>query len=224
VRIAVLPSTEQAGVYAAQWVAARLRTRVSTHKQASLALSGGTTAGPLIAALAHADVPWKRIQVFQVDERVAPSHDPARNLDLLDPLPIARGQVISMSVTLPRLEVAVAKYAMWLPERLDVVHLGLGDDGHTASWPPGDPVVDSDQPVALVDTFNGYRRITLTPGPVNDARHRLLFVCGASKAEPLAAYVRGDADHLPIGQVHRTGTLLVADAAAASLLRPDEIG
>lgn len=217
-RIAVFPDSDVAARYAARWVAQRLRIRAASRRDATLAVSGGTTAPPFLDALAHADVPWKRVRVFQVDERVAPNNDPARNANQLAVLPLPRGQVVGMSVTLPRIEVAVDKYEVWLPDRLDVVHLGLGDDGHTASWPPGDPVVHSTQRVALVGPFNGHMRVTLTPRTVNEARHRLLFVAGAAKAEVLAAYVNNTDSSLPICRVNRTDTLVVADAAAAALL------
>lgn len=222
-RIAVFPDPEAAGQYAARWIAGRLRSRVATHKEATVAFSGGTGPAPMFAALATAKAPWNRVRVFQVDERVAPHRDPARNLELLAGLPVPRSQVIPMSVTLPRLELAVQRYELWLPERLDLVHLGLGDDGHTASWPPGDPVVESEARVAVVGPFNGHVRLTLTPRAVNEARHRILFVTGAAKAEIIAAYVRGQAEQYPISHVHRTGTLLVADEAAVSALTPAEI-
>jgi 6-phosphogluconolactonase len=223
VRIAVFPDPESAGRYAARWIASRLRSRVATHKEATVAFSGGAGPVPMFAALATTKAPWYRLRVFQVDERVAPNRDPARNLGLLAGLPVPRSQVIPMSVTLPRLEVAVHRYEVWLPARLDVVHLGLGDDGHTASWPPGDPVVDSGQRVAVVGPFNGHVRLTLTPRTVNEARHRILFVTGEAKAGIIAAYTRGQAHDYPISHVHRTGTLLVADEAAVSQLTAAEI-
>jgi 6-phosphogluconolactonase/glucosamine-6-phosphate isomerase/deaminase len=220
VRIVIKQTPEEAARFAARWMASRLRIRDATHKQATLAMSGGTAPIPLIAAMAEADMPWKRLRIFQVDERVAPNRDPARNVNLLDPLPIRRSQIIPMSVTLPRVEQAVPRYEVWLPERLDMVHLGLGDDGHTASWPPGDPVVHSKARVALVGPFNGHQRITLTPRTVNDARLRVLFVTGPGKAEILAAFANGDAGDLPIGAVHRGNTVLVTDAEAGALLSP----
>jgi 6-phosphogluconolactonase/glucosamine-6-phosphate isomerase/deaminase len=218
VRIAVFPEPDDAARYAARWVAQRLRIRAAARREATLAVSGGTTAPLFLDALAHADVPWKRVRVFQVDERVVPNLDPARNANQLTVLPLPRGQIVGMSVTLPRVEIAVDKYEVWLPERLDVVHLGLGDDGHTASWPPDDPVVHSPRRVALVGPFNGHMRVTLTPRTVNEARHRLLFVAGASKAEVLAAYVQNSNPSLPICRVNRTDTLVVADREAAALL------
>jgi 6-phosphogluconolactonase/glucosamine-6-phosphate isomerase/deaminase len=104
-----------------------------------------------------------------------------------------------------------------LPDRFDVVHLGVGDDGHTASWPPGDPVADSDEPVSLSGQYNGFVRMTLTPRVVNAARHRLVLATGEAKASPISQWLLGDAS-LPIQRVRRTETVVVLDRAAAALL------
>ena len=120
----------------------------------------------MLAALAWCVVPWEAVDVWQVDERVAPDGHPDRNANQLAGLP---GRHHLMPVTARDLRRAAARYAATLPERFDVVHLGMGPDGHTASWPPGDPVVDSDRPVDLCGEFNGRVRMTLTP-PVDQRR------------------------------------------------------
>ena len=130
-----------------------------------------------------------------------------------------------MPVTADDLAVAAARYAAGLPHRFDVVHLGVGPDGHTASWPPDDPVVDApaEQLVALVGPYNGRLRMTLLPGPVNAATGRVLLVSGADKAPAIAAWVEGapfDGD-LPVRHVHRSATTLILDRAAAAQLRKD---
>jgi 6-phosphogluconolactonase len=193
---------------------------------ASIAVSGGSTPNLLFASLAGRELPWHGISVFQVDERVAPDGHPDRNATalratLLDRVPLAPEHVHLMPVTEPDLDRAAAAYARRLPPRFDVVHLGLGDDGHTASWPPGDPVTDvTDRDVAVVGPFNGRRRMTLTPPPVNRARAVVWLVAGASKAGAVAGLRRGD-DSLPASHVRTNGAVLLVDrAAAGDAIRP----
>lgn len=182
-----------------------------------MALSGGRTPATMLTVLAALDVPWRHLTVFQVDERVAPDGDPARNSLLLEVLPLRTSQVRLMPVTAKHLGAAAARYARSLPDRFDVVHLGVGDDGHTASWPPGDPVVDSPRPVDLCGTYRGHVRMTLTPSLVNAARARLVLATGADKAEPVRDWLLGK-ESLPLQRVRRTATTVVLDAAAATLL------
>ncbi len=171
----------------------------------------------MLAALAARDLPWDAVDVWQVDERVAPDGDPDRNANQLTELP---GRHHLMPVTARDLRRAAARYSTSLPQRLDVLHLGIGPDGHTASWPPGDPVVDSERAVDLCGEFNGRVRMTLTPRAVNAARSRIVLVTGADKASVVAAWL---ADHplgarLPISRIRRSGTVVVLDPDAAALL------
>jgi 6-phosphogluconolactonase/glucosamine-6-phosphate isomerase/deaminase len=198
---------EDAAGWVARSIARRLRGAVRRSGRASLAVSGGSTAPPLLAALAAGDVPWDVVDVWQVDERVAPDGHADRNANQLAVLP---GRHHLMPVTARDLRRAAARYAATLPERLDVVHLGMGPDGHTASWPPGDAVVDSERPVDLCGEFNGRVRMTLTPRSVNAARSRVLLVTGTDKAS-LGA-------RLPISRMRRSGTVVVLDPDAAALL------
>lgn len=197
---------------AATWIANRLRSAVRRRGAASLALSGGSTAPALISALVAHAVDWSAVTVWQVDERVVPDGDSARNAGQLGDLPC---RVVPMPVTAADLRAAARRYAAGLPERFDVVHLGLGDDGHTASWPPGrSEVVASERPVELVPAFNGHDRMTLTGRVVNASRARLVFTVGASKRPMVERWLLGDRS-LPISSVRRTGTVLFVDAAAA---------
>lgn len=167
--------------------------------------------------LAQLDVPWGSVRVWQVDERMAPDGDRARNAGLLELLPLPRTQVRLMPVTARHLPSAIRRYAAGLPDRFDVVHLGMGDDGHTASWPPGDPVIDATEPVAMSGLYNGYVRMTLTPPVVNAARHRLVLAPGAAKSQPMARWLLDD-HGLPIQRVRPANTVVVIDTAAAALL------
>lgn len=201
---------------AARWLARRVRAAVAERGRAAVALSGGSTAPALIAAVSDPAVagvvPWPAVTVWQVDERVAPAGDPARNAGQLDPLPC---RVLPMPVTAADLRAAARRYAAGLPDRFDVVHLGLGVDGHTASWPPGRPdIVGSDRAVELVDEFNGLPRMTLTGRVVNSARARFVLAAGPDKRDMVERFLLGDAA-LPITAVRRTGTRLFLDPAAS---------
>jgi 6-phosphogluconolactonase/glucosamine-6-phosphate isomerase/deaminase len=201
---------------AGAWLARRLRDAVRRRGSATIAVSGGSSAPPMFAALLATDVPWDHVTVWQVDERVAPDGDEARNAAQLADLP---ARVVPMPVTAADLAAAARRYGVGLPERFDVVHLGLGDDGHTASWPPGDPVVDSDRPCEVVGEFNGHRRMTLTPPVVNAARSRVVLTYGEAKAPVVARWLLRDPD-VPVDRVRRSGTWVFLDPAAASALPP----
>jgi len=215
--VRVAPDAASAAAEAAGWVAHHLRNAVLRRGAATLAVSGGTTPAAMFAALAALDVPWDLLTVFQVDERVAPDGDPARNAALLDLLPVHGVHLRLMPVTDTDLSAAAARYAALLPDRLDIVHLGLGDDGHTASWPPGDAVVESEDIVALSGEYRGHVRMTLTPLAVNAARHRLMLAAGPDKAVPMERWLLGDPD-VPVHHVRRSDTVVVIDQAAATRL------
>lgn len=199
---------------AAAWIARRLRDAARRRGEASIAVSGGSTAPPLFAALLEHDVPWDRTTIWQVDERVAPDGHPERNAGQLADLP---ARLRLMPVTAKDLRAAARRYGAGLPDTFDLVHLGLGDDGHTASWPPDDPVVDSDRPCEVIAEFNGFERMTLTPPVVNSARTRLVLTLGGSKAEMVERWILRD-PALPVDRVRRSGTIVFLDAAAAARL------
>lgn len=201
---------------AARWLARRLRDAVRRRGTAALALSGGSTAPAMIAALVDpamaGEVPWDAVAVWQVDERVAPDGDPARNAGQLAPFPCP---VHPMPVTASDLRAAARRYADRLPELFDVVHLGIGPDGHTASWPPGrDEIVTSRRSVELVAEFNGLPRMTLTGRVVNAARARVVLAHGADKRAVVGRWLLGDRE-LPISAVRRTNTVAFLDPTAA---------
>jgi len=207
---------------AASLIARRLRRAVHDRDRASIAVSGGGTPGPMFDALAASDVPWGRVDVFQVDERIAPDGDDQRNANqlterFLAPAGVPSRRIHLMPVTASDLRAACARYAKAVAaiEPFDVVHVGIGDDGHTASWVPGDPVIDSERAVDVSGEYQGTRRMTLTPGVVNAARMRLMLVTEGTKRPAVDAWLRGDRS-LPVSRVRRTNTLVVATAAALS--------
>lgn len=200
---------------AATWIAGRLRNAVDRRGSASLALSGGGSAPPMIDALGECDVPWSQVGVWQVDERIAPDQHEVRNARQLDLLAKRAGRVNLMPVTATDLRSAALRYASCLPDRFDVVHLGLGTDGHTASWPPGIPAIPtSPRAVELTDEFHSWRRMTLTRSVVNGARSRVVLVTGGSKQAVVERWLLGDRS-LPISVVRRTDTWLFLDHDAA---------
>ena len=200
----------------AAFVAERARAAVAARGSFHFAVSGGHTPWAMFAELASQQVPWDAVVIYQVDERVAPPGDPDRNLaHLRQALGTAPAQVRAMPVNDSDLEVAAAAYADSLPGHFDLVHLGLGPDGHTASLVPGDPVLGvTDRLVALTQPYQGRVRMTLTYPALARARQILWLVTGSDKKEPLAKLLAGDTT-IPAGRVEAEASLVMADRAAA---------
>ena len=228
-KVEVFRDAESVALRAASWLAAQAREAVAARGRFAFALSGGRTPWQMLRALATEEVPWKDVHVFQVDERVAPAGDPDRNLTqlreiLLGRVALPEENLHAMPVEQPDLGAAAASYARALgavtgtPAVLDVVHLGLGTDGHTASLVPGDPVLEvNGADVATTGLYAGRRRMTLTY-PLLDRACRILWVItGADKAPVLPRLLAGDRA-IPAGRVRADRAVLLADAAAAAHL------
>ena len=225
-KIEILPDADAVARQAAEAIAADARASVLARGRFVMAVSGGHTPWQMLRALANEDVPWENLHVAQVDERVAPEGDPDRNLShlyesLLEHAPVRREQIYAMPVEVPELETAAERYAGTLksiagsPPVLDLVHLGLGPDGHTASLVPGDPVLNvTDSDVALTGVYQGRRRMTLTYPMLNRARSVLWLVTGKDKVTALAQLRDGDVT-IPAGRIQRGNALVLADQAAA---------
>ena len=226
-QIQVLTDAEAVARHAAKAIAAEARSAVTARGRFIMAVSGGHTPWQMLRALAGEDVPWKAVHVVQVDERVAPAGDPDRNLthlreSLLANAPLPSEQIYAMPVEEPDLEAAAARYASTLrqiagsPPVLDLAHLGLGPDGHTASLVPGDPVLEvTDREVALTGIYLGRRRMTLTYPLLNRSRRILWVATGAEKADMLPRLRGGDAT-IPAGRICQDQALLLADRPAAA--------
>jgi 6-phosphogluconolactonase len=202
---------------AADVIAAHARAAIEARGSFALAVSGGRTPWAMFAQLDDQEVDWSRVTVYQVDERVAPAGDERRNLThLLSSVPEpARARVLPMPVEDADLEAAAQRYAAQLPERLDLVHLGLGPDGHTASLVPGDPALDMlDRDVAISGPYQDQLRMTLTYPVLDGARARLWVVTGEDKAGALAR-LRAHDRSIPGGRVKAEDSLIIADSAAA---------
>jgi len=190
-----------------------------------MAVSGGHTPWVMLSMLANEEVPWAAVHIFQVDERIAPTGDPDRNLthlreSLLENAPLDPAHIYPMPVESRNPASAAADYAMTLqkiagsPAILDLVHLGLGPDGHTASLVPADPVlqvIDSD--IGVTGFYQGRKRMTLTYPVINRARQILWVVTGTEKVKPLDQLLNGD-NSIPGGRIRRNKALILADEAA----------
>jgi 6-phosphogluconolactonase len=226
-QIEILPDSATVSARAAEFVAATARESVAARGRFVFAVSGGTTPWAMLRALANEKLPWHGLDIVQVDERVAPDGHPDRNLthlreSLLEHAPFVVERIHAMPVNDAELPLAAAKYARELEALLgpapllDLVHLGLGTDGHTASLVPGDPVLDvANADVAPTGVYQGRRRLTLTYPFLNRARGILWLVTGESKAGMLARLRAGDRS-IPAGRVDPARAWLLADAAAAS--------
>jgi 6-phosphogluconolactonase len=211
---------------AAAWLAEEVKQAVARGGRCALALSGGSTPRPAYERLAaEPGMPWDVVEVYFGDERAVPPTDPASNYRMareafLDRVPIPAARVHRMEADDPDLDAAAARYAALLPERLDVLVLGMGQDGHTASLFPGSPpvhekerkVVPARAPVPPV------HRLTITPPVIAAARRVAVLTAGMAKAPVVARVLRGPwrPEELP-AQLAREGTWILDRAAAAAL-------
>ena len=225
-KIEILPDADAVARKAAERIAAEARSAVAERGRFVMAVSGGHTPWQMLRALADEKVPWESVHVVQVDERVAPAGDPDRNLthlreSLLEHAPLRPEQIHAMPVEAPDLEAAAKRYAITLQEIagsvpvLDLAHLGLGPDGHTASLVPGDPVLNvTDADLALTGVYQGRRRMTLTYPMLNRSRRILWLVTGSDKVDALAR-LRDEDPSIPAGRIQQDQATVLAERAAA---------
>jgi 6-phosphogluconolactonase len=204
---------------AAELIAAAGAEAAAERGRFAFAMSGGRSPWAMLAILGELDeMPWDKTELFQVDERVAAPGDEARNLThmVLGLSMDHQASLRPMPVTQRDLDSAARDYEAQLPDRFDLIHLGLGPDGHTASLVPGDPVLEvADRRVAMTETaYQDHRRMTLTYPALNDARHIVWLITGPDKVEALQKLQAGD-ESIPAGRVHNDNILVVADEAAA---------
>jgi 6-phosphogluconolactonase len=227
VKIEIPPDPIAAAHAAAKVIAVSARDAVLARGKFVFAVSGGRTPWLMMRELSREDVPWKHVHLFQVDERVAAAGHHDRNLthihnSLLSRVPLSNEQFHAMPVEAPDVETGAAQYASMLqniagrPPVLDLIHLGLGPDGHTASLTPGDAVLEvADADVALTGVYQGRPRMTLTYPILDRARRILWLVTGSDKRDALGRLRKGDRS-IPAGRVRQGSALILADRAAAN--------
>jgi 6-phosphogluconolactonase len=230
-KVEVLADAHAVATRAAEVIAADARASVATRGRFVLAVSGGRTPWMMLRALAGQDVPWAGLHIVQVDERIAPAGHADRNLthlrdSLIGRVALPPEQVHAMPVEVVDPGEAAARYGATLrevagtPPVLDLVHLGLGADGHTASLVPGDPALAVEAAdVAVAGPYQGRRRLTLTYPVIDRARRILWVVTGGEKAGMLARLRDGDPS-IPAGRVRQDRAVVLADRAAAAALSP----
>lgn len=212
----VLPDVAVVARRGADEVAAAASVAIAARGRFTFAVSGGHTPWAMFRALGQEDLPWEAIGIWQVDERVAPDGDPDRNLTSLVRAVPEAVELHPMPVTDEDLDAAAERYAASLPPAFDLVHLGMGDDGHTASLVPSDPVLEVvDRDVALTLEYRGRRRMTLTYPALGRSRRVLWLIAGEDKATMVPRLLAGDPS-IPAGRVAAEDQLVVADRAAAS--------
>ncbi|MEZ5840759.1 MAG: 6-phosphogluconolactonase [Hyphomicrobiales bacterium] len=233
-RMIITRDSEELARRGAEFVAEVARGAIAARGRALLAFSGGSTPGAMLRALSSVALDWSAVHVFQVDERIVPAGSPDRNFaglksDLLDRVPIPPQNVHPIPVEEAQPQLAADRYEVLLARlagadtRLDFIHLGLGEDGHTASLVPGDGALGITQRhVAVTAPYHGFRRVTLTFAALNAARARLFLVSGADKAVMLVRLAGADRT-IPAGLIDRENTAVLSDAAAARLL-PEATG
>ncbi len=226
VRLTVAEDAADAAATAARRLVEAVLEACAARGRAVIAVSGGTTPWQMLRVFVRASLPWESVHVAQVDERCVPRDDPRRNLQRLERIlvhdgPLPAANLLAMPVDVDDEDRAARDYAAALAAvtgtrvTLDLVQLGLGTDGHTASLVPGDPVLDiRDAPVGYTrGPYEGARRMTLTFATLADARERLWLVTGRSKRAALAALLAGAADS-PAVRVPRTASVVIADREA----------
>ncbi len=225
-KIEVFADADSVARGAAALVAEEARAAVAARGRFVMAVSGGSTPWKMLRALANETVPWKAVHIVQVDERVAPPGDKDRNLthlrdSLLSHAALPADHIHPMPVEAPDLEAAAGQYALTLrdlagaPPTIDLVHLGLGPDGHIASLVPGDAVLNvTAADVAVTGVYQGHRRMTLTYPVLNRARRILFLVTGAEKKGILKRLDERDPS-LPASRVALEKATVLADKPAA---------
>ncbi len=213
--VQIYDDVDSLAVAASAFVADRAN---AAHEPFSFAFSGGKSPWIMLADLARRDLPWQNVTIYQVDERVIPVDDDLRNLKhAREALRDVSVTIDAMDVEAEDLDASAARYAAGLPAHIDLIHLGLGPDGHCASLIPGDPVLDvEDRLVALTGLYQDTHRMTLTYPALARANQLLWVISGADKRDALAKLLDGDTS-IPAGRVEANASLIMADRSARGL-------
>jgi 6-phosphogluconolactonase len=226
-RVSVLADPESHSRAAAERMAATLSEAVDAHDRCDLALAGGTTPKRAYELLAGRRLPWSRVHVWFGDERCVPPDHPESNYalareSLLDRVAIPAANVHRMEAERRDRDAAARDYERQLPEELDLLLLGIGPDGHTASLFPGHPAVEEERRrvVHVVAPKPPPERLTITPPVIRAARETLVLVSGSDKAAAVAHALEGDVEYEKCpARLLRGATWLIDRAAARDLVR-----
>lgn len=224
--VMVVPGESFAAV-AASTIADRIATALSRRDGCALALSGGRTPAAVFRDLVGRNIDWPDVSIYFGDERAVPPDDPDSNFRMareafLDLVPIRPDRIHRLDGGATDLDAAAIAYERILPDPLDIVILGIGDDGHTASlFPRSEAVGETRRRVVAVATSPvapHVARLTITPPVIAAARDVVVLVAGAAKAAVLAAVLEGpDQPGILPAQLARRGTWIVDRDAAAQL-------
>lgn len=228
-KLLVLPDIDSVSQQAVKIITRFAQDRINQNNQFLFAVSGGSTPWLMLRQLADSDLTWSKVLLFQTDERIAPAGDSQRNLvhikqQLMDHSTFTLRQIYAMPVEQADLKSAAHQYAEELrklcgnPPTLDLIHLGLGEDGHTASLLPADAALTSRETITISNEYQGLRRMTMTYSVINAARRRLWIVTGANKRGMLERLYYGDRS-IPAGLVERDNAIILADEDAAKGLK-----
>jgi 6-phosphogluconolactonase len=225
VEVLVYPDAETVARRAAEFIVRQAQEAIALRSQFTLAMSGGSTPWRMLTWLVQSELPWEQVQIFQVDERILPVSDEGRNWTHLEQIlrphsALLADRVHPMPVNESNLESAAGRYASLLarvagqPAVLDLVQLGLGTDGHTASLVAGDPVLSVvNRDVAITQPYQRHERMTLTYPAINRARQILWVAVGQEKKSAMARLLNGD-NSIPAGRVRDDDATVMTDSAA----------
>jgi 6-phosphogluconolactonase len=232
------PSPRAAGEACAAHVTSLLDRALLERDYVTLAVSGGATARFLFEPLARARLAWRRVHLFWADERVVPPSDPQSNFllaeeTLVSPAGIPAENVhrihgeLSPEAAARRYEEEIRSFFGLAPgelPRFDVIHCGLGVDGHVASLFPGSPLLDERAGIAAAASapLGGPRRVTLLPGPLQAAGEVVFLVTGAEKAQAVRAAIEEprNPEQYPAHLLRQSAVTWFLDEASARLLAP----
>ena len=228
-RLTVVPDAADVTDPAIEWLAAEITAAIRERGGCTLALAGGRTPEPVYRELAStADIDWARVAVFFGDERAVPPDHPESNYRmvraaLLSRVPIPAASVHRMEAERPDREAAARDYERSLPRGLDILVLGVGADGHTASLFPGSAALDEQRRLVLpvIGPKPPVERLTVTPPVIEAARSVVVLATGADKAAMVARAVEGPLDPKAVpAQLARRGAWFLDRAAAGRLTAP----
>jgi 6-phosphogluconolactonase len=231
VKLKVASDKEQLRRLAAEAISRKIHSAVDARGICSIALSGGSTPGPVYEELGNSDLaedlPWSQLQIFFADERAVPMDHPDSNYrmvteTLLKSHPEALGQTFRMPADAPDREQAAKRYGRRLPDPLDVLVLGMGADGHTASLFPGSAAIDEREArvLSVIGPKPPPQRMTITPVVIERARSIIMIVAGAEKAAMVTRALGGFEDPKVVPAQLARRALWVVDEAAAGTLKP----